>query len=223
MLYIVATPIGNLQDITLRALSTLKDVDKIYCEDTRQTRRLLTAFAITKLIDSYHHHSSPAKLEQIINELTEGKNIAYVTDAGTPGLADPGGMLVETARANEIEICPIPGVSAVTTLLSVAGLPTNSFVFAGFLPTKKGRQTFIKKILGNDSPTIIFETAPRLRKFLRELVELGGAERQLVVGRELTKKFEQVVVGMAEQISEQLPPVLKGELVLLLAPASVTR
>lgn len=223
MLYIVATPIGNLQDITLRALETLKTVDKIYAEDTRQTGKLLAAFSITTPLQSYHHHSSSHKLEQILDELNQGLNIAYVTDAGTPGLADPAGKLVEAARRAELEISPIPGASAVTALLSVAGLLTNAFVFAGFVPTKKGRQTFIKKILTYPEPVILLETAPRLRKFLTELNNLGGAERHLVVGRELTKHFEQIVAGRPAEIDQQLPATLKGELVLLLAPASVTR
>lgn len=218
MLYVVATPIGNLKDITFRAIETLQSVDKIYCEDTRQTRKLLSAYSISKSTDSYHHHSAPHKLEVILGELKSGMSLAYVTDAGTPGIADPAGKLVEACRAQEIDVVPIPGPSAVTALLSVAGLPANSYVFAGYVPTKKGRQTFIKKALSSDDVVVFFETAPRIRKFLTEIETFGGAERFLVVGRELTKQFEQIIAGTPQTITEKLPPQVKGELVIALAP-----
>jgi 16S rRNA (cytidine1402-2'-O)-methyltransferase len=220
MLYIVATPIGNLKDITFRAIETLQSVDKIYCEDTRQTRKLLSAYSISKPIDSYHHHSAPHKLETILRELKNGTELAYVTDAGTPGIADPGGKLVEACRIEGITVVPIPGASAVTTLLSVAGLPANSYVFAGYVPTKKGRQTFIKRILATDEPVVLFETAPRIRKLLSELETLGATERKIILGRELTKQFEQIVSGTPREVSAELPTQVKGELVIVLAPAN---
>lgn len=219
MLYIVATPIGNLKDITFRAIETLQSVDKIYCEDTRQTRKLLTAYSISKPIDSYHHHSAPHKLETILRELKSGTDLAYATDAGTPGIADPGGKLVEACRIEGITVVPIPGASAVTALLSVAGLPANSYVFAGYVPTKKGRQTFIKRVLATDELVVMFETAPRVRKLLNELETFGAAERTIVLGRELTKQFEQIISGTPNEVSTALPDQVKGELVIILAPA----
>lgn len=218
MLYIVATPVGNLQDITLRALETLRAVDKIYAEDTRRTRILLDTYEIKKPLESLHHHSSPAKLEQVIGELTDGLEIAYVTDAGTPGVADPGGILVQKALEHQIQVVPLPGSSAVTTLLSAAGLPANSFWFAGYVPTKKGRQTFVKKVIDADETVVLFETSPRLVKFLEQLIELGGETLTVVIGRELTKQFEEVRRGLPQELLDwyrQNPP--KGELVIAVA------
>ncbi|HUD20836.1 MAG TPA: 16S rRNA (cytidine(1402)-2'-O)-methyltransferase [Candidatus Saccharimonadales bacterium] len=200
-LYVIGTPIGNLQDITLRALETLKNVDKIYCEDTRRTKILLDAYHISKPIDSLHQHSSETKLIKIAQELGAGQDIAYLTDAGTPGISDPGGKLVEFCRAKGLSVVPIPGPSALTTLLSVAGIPTDSFWFAGFLPTKKGRQTQLKKILAFSDPVVLFETGPRIARLCRELTELGSGELHLIVGRELTKKFEEILTGTPAEIS----------------------
>src|SRR3989344_4573763 len=194
MLYIVATPIGNLGDITLRAIETLKAVDKIYCEDTRRTSKLLNHFDIKKSLESFHEHSE-GKIERIIDELKQGNEIAYVSDAGTPGINDPGGKLVAAARAAEFQVVPIPGPSSVTTLLSVAGIAADKFTFMGFVPTKKGRETFIKKMLVSEIPVVFFETAPRFHKFLDQISSLGGESRVLIVGRELTKQFEQIEVG----------------------------
>lgn len=199
-LYIVASPIGNLKDITLRALETLKNVDKIYCEDTRRTRTLLQAYEITKPVDSLHQHSSEAKLDRVIEDLKSGQDIAYLTDAGTPGVSDPGGKLVQKCREQDIVVVPIPGPSALTALLSVAGVPTDSFWFVGFLPTKKGRQTELKKILAFPELVALFETGPRIGRLCRELIALGGDNRQMIVGRELTKKFEEVVCGTPSEI-----------------------
>lgn len=216
MLYVIATPIGNLKDITLRALETLRAVDKIYAEDTQVTRKLLAAYQIAKPIDSFHQHSQDAKLERIMAELKSGQEIAYLTDAGTPGVADPGAKLVRLAREAGIEIVPIPGPSAVTALLSVSGLNGNQFWFIGFLPTKKGRQTLLKRMIANPSPVIFFETAPRLARLLNELIKLGAGERELIIGRELTKKFEEIKVGSAAELLEHFvskPP--KGELTIL--------
>jgi 16S rRNA (cytidine1402-2'-O)-methyltransferase len=213
-LYIVATPIGNLKDITLRALETLKDVDKIYCEDTRRTRTLLQAYEISKPIDNLHQHSKDAKLDRVVGELKSGRDVAYLTDAGTPGVSDPGNQLVEACLAEDIKVVPIPGVSAVTTLLSVAGVPTDDFRFVGFLPTKKGRQTLIKDILQEKFPVLFFETAPRLPRLLKEL---EGSDCQLIVGRELTKQFEEIVRGTPAQVEQHFQEnILKGELTIAL-------
>ncbi|HSX42227.1 MAG TPA: 16S rRNA (cytidine(1402)-2'-O)-methyltransferase [Candidatus Saccharimonadales bacterium] len=217
-LYIVATPIGNLEDITLRALETLKSVDVIYAEDTRHTGLLLAHFGIKKPLHSYHHHSQPHIVFDIQQRLEKGDSIAYVTDAGTPGIADPVGKLVEYIRKDsQATIVPIPGPSAITALLSVAGLPANSYWFAGYVPTKKGRQTFIKKVLAFEETVVVFETAPRIQKFFDQLTEFGGEQRYLVVGRELTKKFEQIVAGFPPQLKADFSTP-KGEFVVVLAP-----
>lgn len=218
--YVVATPIGNLQDITLRALETLKTVDVIYAEDTRRTKQLLAAFKIDKPVYSFHHHSSDRIMATISSALTDGQNIAYVTDAGTPGIADPGGKLIDYLRdqIGSDQIIPIPGPSAISTLLSVAGAPANSFWFAGYVPTKKGRQTFIKKILASEETVVLFETAPRLQKFFDQVIEFGGSDRVLVVGRELTKKFEQIRHGLPSELKADFPEP-KGELVIVLTAA----
>lgn len=220
MLYIVATPIGNSEDITIRALRVLRRVGRVYCEDTRRTRQLFALHSINTPLESYHHHSSPAKLEALLRQLEQGEEIAYVTDAGTPGISDPGGQLVAAARARNIPITPIPGPSSVTTLLSVAGLPANSFFFAGYAPTKKGRQTWLKKVLAVDEVVVCFETAPRLQKLLLQLEELGAAERQIVVGRELTKQFEEILTGTVARVAASLPQKIRGELVVAIAPAA---
>lgn len=216
MLYVIATPIGNLQDITLRALEVLKSVDKIYCEDTRVTRKLLTHFDIHKPTDSFHHHSSEKKIEQILFELKEGKDIAYVSDAGTPGISDPVGLLVKAVQEAGLAVSPIPGASAVTSILSVAGINASQYQFWGFVPTKKGRQTFIKKIISSDIPVVVFETGPRIQKFLREITELGGENCQLTLGRELTKQFEQLIYGTPEQVLNELTET-RGEFVIVIS------
>ena len=214
MLYIIATPIGNLGDITFRAVETLKNVDKIYCEDTRRTSKLLAHFAIQKPLESFHEHSE-AKIERIVEELKNGGEIAYVSDAGTPGINDPGGKLVDAARSAGIEISPIPGPSSVTALLSVAGIAADKYSFMGFVPTKKGRETFLKKMLLSETPVVFFETAPRLHKLFDQLISLDGGERNLIVGRELTKKFEEIKTGLPAELKEHFVKPI-GELVLIL-------
>lgn len=216
MLYIVATPIGNLEDITFRAVEILKTVEKIYCEDTRRTRVLCDRCTITTPLESFHQHSS-GKTERIVNELKLGTNIAYVTDAGTPGIQDPGGALVEAARTAGVTVVPIPGPSSVTALLSVCGVPTDSFRFAGYVPTKKGRETFIKEILTDPDPVVFFETAPRLHKLFEQLKNLGGENRTLVVGRELTKQFEEIQTGTPTELESYFSEP-RGEFVLVLTP-----
>lgn len=216
-LFVVATPIGNLQDITLRALETLKSVDLVVCEDTRRTGLLLHQFEIKKPLVCLHQHTSDEKLAALVGRMEDGEAVAYVTDAGTPGIQDPGGKLVAAARAANIQVVPIPGASAVTALLSVAGIPADEFMFAGYVPTKKGRETFIKKILTHATPTVFFETSPRLIKLFDQLIALGGAERMLVIGRELTKQFEDIRVATVTELKAHYldnPP--KGELVIIL-------
>jgi 16S rRNA (cytidine1402-2'-O)-methyltransferase len=218
MLYIVATPIGNLEDITFRAVETLKNVSKIYCEDTRRTKIILGHYQINKPLESFHQHSR-GKIDQIISELRRGLDVAYVTDAGTPAIQDPGGELVEAARAAGVVVVPIPGPSAVTALLSVSGIPSDRFRFAGYVPTKKGRETFVRKLLDDTDPVVFFETAPRLQKLFNQLIKLGGAERRLIVGRELTKQFEEIQRGKPAEIAEHFSAP-KGEFVLVLEPVT---
>ena len=217
MLYIIATPIGNLQDITLRALETLRNADLVVCEDTRRTGLLLHHFEIKKPLVSLHQHTSDEKLAILVERMGNGEEVAYVTDAGTPGIQDPGGKFVAAARAAAVQVVPIPGPSAITALLSVAGIPADEFSFVGYAPTKKGRETFIKKILTHLTPTVFFETSPRLLKLFDQLIALGGAERTLVIGRELTKQFEDIRIGTVPELRAHYldnPP--KGELVITL-------
>jgi len=214
MLYIVATPIGNLQDITLRALDTLKKVDLIVCEDTRVTAKLLNKYEIKKSLLSYHQHSKNSKVDKIINKLKEGKNIALVTDAGTPGISDPGNVLVAEAIKNNIKIEAIPGVSAVTMLLSVAGIDTQKFIFLGFPPHKKGRQTFFIKAKEYDIPVVFYESRYRILKTLKSL-----EYENVIIGRELTKMHEEVLRGTGEELKEYLEnnhEKLKGEFTVIL-------
>jgi 16S rRNA (cytidine1402-2'-O)-methyltransferase len=212
-LYIVSTPIGNLSDITLRALETLKSVDVIACEDTRHTLGLLNHFEIKKSLVSYHQHSGQFKIEKIISILDEGKNVALVSDAGTPGVSDPGEMLIKAALENDIEVVSIPGVSAAITALSISGLNTNEFVFIGFLPHKKGRQTKLKQIALENKTVILYESPYRIKKLLNELLEFCG-DRQVCVSRELTKKFEESYRGKISEIIESIKE--KGEFVVVM-------
>jgi len=216
MLYIVATPIGNLKDITFRAVEILKTAEKIYCEDTRRTRILCDEYGIQTRLESFHHYSEN-KIATIVEELSSGTEIAYVTDAGTPGIQDPGGKLVAAAREGGVEVTPIPGPSSITAILSVAGINTESFRFVGYVPTKKGRQTFIKKLLENSEPVVFFETALRLQKFFDQVAELGGVDRQFIVGRELTKKFEEIRQGSTAELKDYFTKPL-GEFVIISLP-----
>lgn len=212
-LYIVATPIGNLSDITFRALETLKSVDVIACEDTRHTLQLLNHFEIKKSLVSYHGHSGRAKIEKILELISEGKDVALVSDAGTPGISDPGEPLIRAAIEAKIEIVPIPGPSAAITALSISGLSTAEFVFIGFLPHKKGRQTKLKEIAEEKRTMVLYESPYRIKKLMGELLEYAG-DREICVARELTKKFEETYRG---KISEILPKIKeKGEFVVIL-------
>ena len=206
-LYIVATPIGNLEDITLRALRVLKEVDLILCEDTRVTKRLLDRYQISTKFATYNAQPSGVRESKVIEWLREGKNIALVSDAGTPAISDPGARLVATVRANcpETKIVPIPGPSALIAALSVSGVSGDEFLFLGFLPHKKGRATAIKEILESKRPVVFFESPHRVRKTLKLL---GG--KKVLVARELTKVFEEVANG--EGATRVMP---KGEFVII--------
>ena len=220
-LFIVATPIGNLEDITLRALRILREADFILCEDTRVTKKLLAKHDIATPTLSYHQHSQAPKVDKIIELLRQGKNLALVSDAGTPGISDPGNELIAKiiAAVPNAAIVPVPGPSAVITALSIAGLPASEFLFLGFLPHKKGRQTMVKKIVAIDTTVVVYESCHRIVKFLQELIDNGGTALKLVVCRELTKMFESIYRGApAEilQILQQDKNNLKGEFAIVI-------
>lgn len=218
-LYIAGTPIGNLKDITLRALDVFKKVDKIACEDTRVSSKLLRHFEIKKELISLHEHSNEGRIQHIINILNSGESIAYISDAGTPGISDPGGKLIEAAVVADIPVIPIPGVSAVPTILSISGIPTNSFSFYGYPPHKKGRQKFLDKILAEDKPVVIYESKYRIKKLLEELMKKNINDRKVILGNDLTKKFEVVERGSVSEILESdTVHSAKGEFVLVIAP-----
>lgn len=210
-LYIVATPIGNLKDITLRALEILKGVDFILCEDTRVTKRLLNRYNIYTSMISYHQHSRLQKIDYIHSLLKEGKNLALVSDAGTPGISDPGNELIAQLlnySTSELQIVPICGPSAVTTIASIAGIPMDKFLFLGFPPHKKKRMKFFEQVVLSKIPVIFYESPHRIIKTFRELSSLNTRyeiqDTSLVVGRELTKKFETVYRGRIDEIAAQI-------------------
>ncbi len=220
-LYIVATPIGNLEDITLRALRTLKEVEAIACEDTRVTSRLLSHYNISKPLLSLHQHSGEIQFGKILTLLAEGKSVAYTSDAGTPGVSDPGNKLVEQVLAQDFAVVPIPGASALATLISVSGIDMQIFSFLGFPPHKKGRETFFKNVLANKIPVVYYDSPHRVIKNLKLLESLEKLEsaadvsiKQIILGRELTKMFEEVVRGSIDEIEtyfSQHPEKMKGE------------
>ncbi|NGX60560.1 MAG: Ribosomal RNA small subunit methyltransferase I [Chlamydiae bacterium] len=219
MLYLIATPIGNLQDITFRALETLKLCDLVLCEDTRRTGILLKHYEIKRKLKSFHKFSEASKENAILEELRDGKTIGLVSDAGTPGISDPGTRLVTACRREGIPVCPIPGPCAAIAALSASGLPTDRFQFFGFLPRKKGKLTrLFEEILAYPGTTICYESPYRLKASLQVLATLDP-KTPCVVARELTKKFEEFVAGTAEELAtkyaEKHP---KGEIVLLISP-----
>ena len=216
MLYIVSTPIGNLEDITLRAIRTLKECDYIAAEDTRHCQILLQKYEIKKPAISFHAFSDERKLHELINLLKDGKNIALISDAGTPGISDPGYVLIKAAIENGISVIPIPGPAAFLTALSASGLPTHQFLYLGFLPMKKGRQTLLD-LLTQEKRTIVFYESPhRLLKTLSELDQKFGS-RPITVARELTKIFEEFYRGTAKEAYEYFSKKgIKGEFVIIL-------
>ena len=218
-LYIVATPIGNLEDITLRALEILQSVDLILCEDTRVTSKLLAHYEIKKPLQSYHQHSKLAKVERILEALEEGKNIALVSDAGTPGISDPGGMLVEAVAkrfSDSVVVVPIPGANAALAALSVSGFPTDRFLFLGFPPHKKGRKTFFDEVATREETQVFYESKHRIEKALTELAP-RLADRPIIVARELTKQFETIYRGTAAECLAKLQhDKILGEFVVVI-------
>lgn len=224
MLYLVATPIGNLEDITLRALRILKEVDLIAAEDTRVTKILLDRYEIKKPLISYHEHSRLRKVDYLVEQLKAGKNIALVSDAGTPSISDPGGFLVEKAYEAGISVIPIPGPSALTTAVSICGFPADRFLFLGFLPKKKGRQSLLKNLGKREFSEIkmfvFYESPGRILRTLEDLKNFLG-DKEIMIGRELTKKFEEILRGtISEAIVHFKEEKLRGEFVLCLKNSS---
>jgi 16S rRNA (cytidine1402-2'-O)-methyltransferase len=214
-LYIVATPIGNLEDITYRAVKILKEVDLIAAEDTRTTGRLLAHYGIQTNAISYHDHNKEQKTPGLVGNLQEGLSIAIVSDAGTPGISDPAFYLVREAVRADIEIIPVPGPSASIAALVASGLPTDRWVFEGFLPRKKGRHTRLTELQTETRTLVIYESPYRVIKTLNDIQKYWG-DRQVAVGREITKKFEEFVRGTCTEIIEYYNThTLKGEFVLV--------
>ncbi len=216
-LYLVSTPIGNLEDITLRALRVLREVDLIAAEDTRRTPNLLRHYEIRNKLTSYHDFNEEKTTEELVGLLKQGKSIALVSDAGTPGISDPGYLLVKSAIGEEIEVISIPGPTAFISALVVSGLPMSRFVFEGFLPVKQGKRKKRLEELENEKRTIVlYESPHRLLKCLNQIKEIWG-DRNVVVARELTKKFEEIKRGKVSQVLEYFGSKrVRGEMVVLL-------
>lgn len=223
ILYIVATPIGNLEDMTFRAVRILKEVDLIAAEDTRHSRKLLSHFGITTPLTSYYDHNQALKGERILATLREGRQVALISDAGTPCISDPGYQLVRDALAEKIKVLPIPGACAAVSALSAAGLPTDSFIFAGFPPNKEGkRRTFLAALAAARGTVVLYEAPHRTAATLADICTVMG-DRQVVVARELTKLFEEFLHGTARAVREQVQDGReRGEVVILIAPADET-
>jgi 16S rRNA (cytidine1402-2'-O)-methyltransferase len=212
-LYVVATPIGNLEDISYRAVRVLKEADLIACEDTRHTAKLLHHYGIDKPTVSYHEHNEAARAEELVTKLTAGLNVAQVSDAGMPGISDPGYRVIKLAIERGVPVVPIPGASA----LAASGLPTNSFQFLGFLPARSGeRRTLLESVRNAQQTTVVYEAPHRIAETMKDIVELLGAERPVVLARELTKLHEEFIRGSAAQVLHRAQEhELKGEITLL--------
>lgn len=220
-LYIVSTPIGNLEDITLRALRVLKEVDVILCEDTRVTGKLFARFGIKKPLLSYHAQSKLSRVEKIFVLLREGKNLALVSDAGTPTISDPGCLLVAQIHeefGDAVAIIPVPGPSAVLPALAASGFPSSEFLFLGFLPHKKGRETFFREIIASKRTVVFYESPHRIMKALQSLRGHLTEERKICVAREITKLHEEIVIGTSAELLahyEEHPDRVRGEFVVV--------
>jgi 16S rRNA (cytidine1402-2'-O)-methyltransferase len=222
ILYIVSTPIGNLEDITLRALRVLKEVDLIAAEDTRRTRGLLTHYGISKPLTSYFSHNEREKGEYILNRLKKGENIALVSDAGTPGISDPAYSLIRLALSDNIEVCPVPGPAGAIAALSISGLPTDRFIFEGFLPRKKGKRfKRLWSFVDEDRTIIIYESPHRILATLGEIREMLGNRHSAVI-RELTKVYEEVIRGTIDEVMRRLErKTIRGEIILIIGGKTI--
>jgi 16S rRNA (cytidine1402-2'-O)-methyltransferase len=224
-LYLVATPIGNLEDITLRALRVLKEADLIACEDTRQTQKLLNHYAITTRTTSYHEHNEMTRAAELVVELEQGARIALVTDAGMPGISDPGFRLISLAVRHHVPVVPIPGAAAFLAGLVASGLPTDSFRFSGFLPAKVGQRRQVLESIRESPRTQVFYEAPhRVKEALQDIVEILGGARHVVIAREVTKIHEEFLRGHAGDVLETLTARgdIKGEITLLIGKMEAT-
>jgi len=221
MLYLVPTPIGNLKDITLRAIEVLKEVDLILAEDTRTSSKLLNHYQITKPLSPYHQHNEHKVLQHLVSQLLEGKKMAVITDAGTPGISDPAFLLVRECIKVGIKVECLPGATAFVPALVNSGIPTNRFCFEGFLPLKKGRQTLLKQLAEEERTMVFYESPVRLAKTLNEFATYFGEERQCSVSRELTKMFEENKQGSLKEVAAHFgEKVVKGEIVIVVAGKS---
>jgi 16S rRNA (cytidine1402-2'-O)-methyltransferase len=221
-LYLVATPIGNLEDITLRALRVLKEVDVIACEDTRQTQKLLNHYSIATRTTSYHEHNEMTRAAELAKEMQEGASVALVTDAGMPGISDPGYRLISLAIRHQVPVVPIPGASAFLAALVASGLPTDSFRFSGFLPAKRGeRRAALEAIQASPRTQVFYEAPHRVVEALEDVVEVLGESRHVVIAREVTKRYEEFLRGRAGEVLETLKSRdgVKGEITLLIGKA----
>ncbi len=221
-LYLVGTPIGNLEDITLRALRVLKEVDVIACEDTRQTQKLLNHFAIATKTNSYHEHNEATKAAELVKDMQEGASVALVTDAGMPGISDPGYRLITLAIRHHVPVVPVPGASAFLAALVASGLPTDSFRFSGFLPAKRGeRRATLEGIKSSPRTQAFYEAPHRIVETLEDVVEVLGTERNVVIAREVTKIHEEFLRGRAGEVLANLKAraSVKGEITLLIGKA----
>ena len=221
-LYLVATPIGNLEDITLRAIRVLKEVDVIACEDTRQTQKLLNHYGITTRTISYHEHNEMTRSAELVKEMQEGTSVALVTDAGMPGISDPGFRLISLAVLHHVPVVPIPGASAFLAALVASGLPTDSFRFSGFLPPKRGeRRAALESIRTSPRTQVFYEAPHRIVEALADVVEVLGPDRHVVIAREVTKLHEEFLRGRAGEVVETLKARdgVKGEITLLIGKA----
>ncbi len=221
-LFLVATPIGNLQDITFRAVETLKTVDLIACEDTRHTRKLLTHFGIKQKLVSYHEHNETGRAEELIKLIEQGKSVAVVSDAGTPGISDPGFRIVQKTREIGAKVVPVPGAAAFVNAVIVSGLPSDSVFFGGFLPPKKGeRQNRLEEVKTIPATLVFYETPHRIAKSLADCAEILG-NRKAAVSRELTKLHEEVITGNLNELAEKFSQTkVKGEIVLVIDRAEI--
>jgi 16S rRNA (cytidine1402-2'-O)-methyltransferase len=223
-LFLVPTPIGNLEDITLRALRVLKEADAILAEDTRQSIKLLKHYQIEKPLVPYHMHNEHRELQRFVTQLQEGRQLALVSDAGTPAISDPGFLLVRECLRHHIEVECLPGATAFVPALVKSGLPSDSFCFEGFLPEKKGRQTLLKKLAEEERTIILYESPHRLVKCLHQLKEFFGGDRQASVSRELTKLYEETANGTVDELIAhfEAKPV-KGEIVIVIDGKKVAK
>src|SRR6266478_3230052 len=221
-LYLVATPIGNLEDITLRALRVLKEVDVIACEDTRQTQKLLSHYSIQTRMVSYHEHNEMTKAAELVVDLESGAKIALVTDAGMPGISDPGFRLIALAIRHHVPVVPVPGASAFLAALVASGLPTDSFRFSGFLPAKSGqRRQMLESVKDSPRTQLFYEAPHRVKEAVEDVVEILGGDRHVVTAREVTKIHEEFLRGRASEVLEVLNARedIKGEITLLIGKA----